>query len=308
MGITTQIDTALLLCAGLGTRMGIIGQHLPKPLWPLFDRTILDYQIQYLRNLRIKKIFLNTHYLANQIKEYLNQTKYQDITILHEPELLKSGGTIHNLLKLQKETFSKLLVLNSDQFYFPHQDTWARACFESDSHTAVLFPLTCSPRDEYNELITENNILREIINFKNIKKNQNDSYITFSGMGIINMNKLTYIPGISDFWQTVANYKSDKVYITHSRDYSYYDFGTNQRYFDTCFKVADEMKSKINLFSKLGGCPPVMTDQRDDQVLNFSRFSFSKQPGHKAIILKSNQETIINTSGLYFNEIIDPLV
>ena len=312
MGITTQIDTALLLSAGLGTRMGIIGKQLPKPLWPLFDQTILDYQIQYLRNLKIKRIFINTHYLANQINEYINKKEYKDVTILHEPVLLKSGGTIHNLLKLQQRVFSKLLVLNADQFYFPSKDIWEQACIKSKSYTAVLFPLNCLLKDEYNELITRDNLLQEIIKFENIKKSQNDSYITFSGMGIINMDRLKYIGGISSFWETVANYKSDQIYITRASNYCYYDFGTSQRYFDTCFKVAEESNSKISLFSRLGCTNKMLTDYKaenfDGKVLNFSKYSFSNPQGHKAIILNSNQKTIINSAGLYYNEIIDPRV
>ena len=312
MGITTQIDTALLLSAGLGTRMGIIGKQLPKPLWPLFDQTILDYQIQYLRNLKIKRIFINTHYLANQINEYINKKEYKDVTILHEPVLLKSGGTIHNLLKLQSGVFSKLLVLNADQFYFPSKDIWEQACDKSKSHTAVLFPLKCSLKDEYNELIIKNNLLQEIIKFENLKKSPNASYITFSGMGIINMDRLKYKAGISNFWDTVANYNSDQIYITQAKEYCYYDFGTSQRYFDTCFKVAGELKTKINLFSKLGVATNRLTDLEveisGDKVLNFSKYPFSNLQGHRAIILKSNQKTIINSAGLYFNEIVDPIV
>ncbi|OFZ25166.1 MAG: hypothetical protein A2381_12045 [Bdellovibrionales bacterium RIFOXYB1_FULL_37_110] len=313
MDIITPIDTALLLCAGFGTRMGIIGKQLPKPLWPIFEQTILDYQITYLRNLKIKRIFINTHHLSNQINEYIKQKEYgRDIILLHEPVLLKSGGTIHNLLKLKKGAFSKLLVLNSDQFYFPHPEIWERACIESSRHTAVLFPLNCSLKDGYNELVVKDNLLQEIINIKNIQKNKNDSYLTFSGMGIINMDRLTYVPGVSNFWETVANYKSDQIFITSARDYHYYDFGTSQRYFETCFKVADEFDSQVNLFSRLGIAGPIMTGQKSDcydkKVLNFSKFPFSNPQNYQAIILKSNQKTIINSTGLYFNELIDEVV
>jgi len=46
----------------------------------------------------------------------------------------------------------------------------------------------------------------------------------------------------------------------------------------------------------------------DNKVLNFSKYPFSNLQGHKAIILKSKQKTIINSAGLYFNETIDPMV
>jgi len=145
------------------------------------------------------------------------------------------------------------------------------------------------------------NIIKQIFYIKNIQKNKNDSYLTFSGMGIINMDRLTYVPGVSNFWETVANYKSDQIFITSARDYHYYDFGTSQRYFETCFKVADEFDSQGNLFSRLGIAGPIMTGQKSDcydkKVLNFSKFPFSNPQNYQAIILKSNQKTIINHFG-----------
>ena len=54
-----KIDYALLLAAGYGTRMGIIGKELPKVLWPVYEKTLLELQVDYLKELGVKNIFLN---------------------------------------------------------------------------------------------------------------------------------------------------------------------------------------------------------------------------------------------------------
>ncbi len=70
-----QIDYALILSAGKGTRMGEVGKLLPKPLWPIFHKTLLELQVEYCLELGIKKIFINTHYLAESIRNFLFEKK-----------------------------------------------------------------------------------------------------------------------------------------------------------------------------------------------------------------------------------------
>ena len=48
-----QIDYALILSAGLGTRMGEIGKILPKVLWPIYFKSLLELQIRYCQSLGI---------------------------------------------------------------------------------------------------------------------------------------------------------------------------------------------------------------------------------------------------------------
>ena len=62
-----QIDYCLILAAGFGTRMGAIGQKLPKVLWPVFERSLLELQVGYARSLGIQKIYINLHYMGEEI-------------------------------------------------------------------------------------------------------------------------------------------------------------------------------------------------------------------------------------------------
>ena len=70
-----KIKTALILCAGRGTRLNPLTLKKPKPLLELSNITLLENTINLIKKLGIKKIFLNTFYLKDQVKNYLNFNK-----------------------------------------------------------------------------------------------------------------------------------------------------------------------------------------------------------------------------------------
>ena len=204
-----KIDSCLILSAGFGTRMGPIGKILPKPLWPLFERKILELQIKFAQTLGIKKIYVNVHHCHAHMGQFIdiyNQNNSIKINLLHEPNLLGSGGGVHNLASYEKYT-GVLLYLAGDQFYFFDQVYFELAKDLISSHGAVLFGLKVNKSDFYNRLFIENNIL------KKINGPESSSLITFSGMGLINLEKLKPTPGISSFFDSVANFKGKKIYI-----------------------------------------------------------------------------------------------
>ncbi|MBF0297535.1 MAG: NTP transferase domain-containing protein [Oligoflexia bacterium] len=124
-----EIKRALLLAAGMGTRMGNIGKILPKVLWPVFERTLLELQIKYLKSIGIEEIYINTHHCHEQIKNFVkkhrkeeeeggdDESLFKNTFFIHEPTLLDIGGAIHNVASLKQIDYQGfLLVVNSDQF------------------------------------------------------------------------------------------------------------------------------------------------------------------------------------------------
>ena len=59
---------AMLLAAGLGTRLRPITDALPKPLVEVGGRTLLDRGLDALQAAGIPQVVVNTHYLAGQIR------------------------------------------------------------------------------------------------------------------------------------------------------------------------------------------------------------------------------------------------
>ena len=112
-----RVKTAFILCAGLGKRLNPMTLETPKPLLKLNDKTMLEKCINMILELGIKKIFLNTFHLGNQISEFIENKKFPiDIQIINDGnEILNTGGGILNMIKnSQDENF---IIFNPDTLW-----------------------------------------------------------------------------------------------------------------------------------------------------------------------------------------------
>lgn len=112
-----RVKTAFILCAGLGKRLNPMTLETPKPLLRLNDKTMLEKCINMILELGIKKIFLNTFHLGNQISEFIENKKFPiDIEIINDGnEILNTGGGILNMIKnSQDENF---IIFNPDTLW-----------------------------------------------------------------------------------------------------------------------------------------------------------------------------------------------
>lgn len=86
---------ALLLAAGLGTRLRPLTDHLPKCLVPIHGRPLLDHWMETLVGRGVERIVVNTHYMAPLVRRYLEESEWMPwVSLVHEEELLGTGGTI----------------------------------------------------------------------------------------------------------------------------------------------------------------------------------------------------------------------
>ena len=103
----------MILAAGYGKRMKHLTQEVPKPLLKINDRELLSYNINFFLNLGCNKIVINTHYLHNEIKIFVEKRfSNKNINLIFEPKLLNTGGGIRNALSYFGE--KNFLVTNSD--------------------------------------------------------------------------------------------------------------------------------------------------------------------------------------------------
>ncbi len=96
-----MIDTAMILGAGLGTRMRPLTDMVPKPLVRLGGRALIDHALDRLEEAGIKRVVVNVHYLADQLEAHLKSRKSPQILISDERgKLLDTGGGVVNALPL----------------------------------------------------------------------------------------------------------------------------------------------------------------------------------------------------------------
>jgi NDP-sugar pyrophosphorylase family protein len=93
---------AMLLCAGLSTRLGKLGQERPKPMLPVCGMPIAAYGIANLVAHGITELVINTHHRPELIERELGGGRAfgARITYLHEPQLLGTGGGVKHALPL----------------------------------------------------------------------------------------------------------------------------------------------------------------------------------------------------------------
>jgi mannose-1-phosphate guanylyltransferase len=110
---------ALLLAAGLGTRLRPLTDNTPKCLVPIHGRPLLDYWLEMLLGAQsgVDRVLINTSYLAEQVQDHVMKSPWRErIDLTHEDELLQTGGTV-----LANRAF-----FNDDAFMVIHADNLSR--------------------------------------------------------------------------------------------------------------------------------------------------------------------------------------
>lgn len=108
---------AILLAAGLGTRLRPITDTIPKCMVNINGKPLLEYWFNLLDSDQIDDIFINTHYLSHLVEEYCTSNNSANkIRLIHEATLLGTGGT---LLRIKN-------LINDKPFLMAHADNLSK--------------------------------------------------------------------------------------------------------------------------------------------------------------------------------------
>jgi len=99
---------ALLLCAGLGTRLRPLTKELPKPMVEVAGRPVLEHLIFHLSKFGINEIMVNLHYKPEKIMNYFGTR----LLYSYEPQLLGEQSTIRSLARWLWKDYT--VVMNGD--------------------------------------------------------------------------------------------------------------------------------------------------------------------------------------------------
>ncbi len=104
----------MIFAAGLGTRMGELTRHRPKPLIEVAGRPLIAHALDLAQTAGLRRIVVNTHAHAAQMQAWL-ETHARDSLISHEPDLLETGGGLKNALPLLASETA--FTLNADMVW-----------------------------------------------------------------------------------------------------------------------------------------------------------------------------------------------
>ena len=93
-----RITQAFVLGAGLGTRLRPLTDDLPKPLIPIFQKPLITFALDHLIDVGVERFVINTHRQPELFESSFRDNEYEGrpVTLVHEPDLLETGGGIKN--------------------------------------------------------------------------------------------------------------------------------------------------------------------------------------------------------------------
>ncbi len=179
--------TAMILAAGLGTRLQPITLYRPKALVEINGQTLLETAITKIKESGINRIVINVHHFAEMIIEYVRSKNSFGIEVLFSDEtqqLLDTGGALLKAADMLKST-KNILIYNVDII----SDINLNSFFEEHLNNNALATLAVNKRPaDRNLLFDDNNYLCAWQNTKTNERkigiNTDAQLKPFSFMGI----------------------------------------------------------------------------------------------------------------------------
>ena len=269
---------ALILAAGLGTRLLPYTQQLPKPLFTINGRPVLHYAVNNLLAAGCTKIFINAHHLADTIAEFVdNHRSKERLEVVFEPVILDTGGAIANLgSRLADDDF---FVVNADvlcDFDLSH----LMACHKASDALATLLVHDCY---RFNTLCVDQTtpgpgIVRHF-------SQAPESGLAFTGIQAISPGIFEYMPSEKIF-SSIDVYKNlcelQKIFALKATQFYWRDMGTPQDYQST---------SRECLAGKIFGMAPSRIHDIDIQAIagdGSDRLWFRARHNEESLILSDH--------------------
>ena len=193
---------AMILVAGLGTRLQPLTDNLPKALVKIRDKTLLEIAINNLVRNGFDEIIINVHHFAEQVIDFIKQNDFGvDITISNESDkLLDTGGGLKKASQFFKDG-KPFLLYNVDII----SDLNLQSVYQANIKSNFIAALTVRKRESSRYLLfNSENILcgwkntktGELISSCNIELLEE---FAFSGIHIINPEIFSLMPDVNVF-------------------------------------------------------------------------------------------------------------
>jgi len=216
---------AMVLAAGLGTRLRPLTLNTPKALMPVGNVPIIDRIIEYLKAYEISELVVNAHHHYEQVVEHLDGGRPFgiDIDVRVEPNILGTGGGIKNTEDFWDN--APFIVINGDIL----TNINLRTACEAHERSGGLATLILHDQPPFNQI--------EIDDQKNITHIAGENLVNrlaFTGIHIIDPKLMSNIPGgifsniIHCYRELIREGKPPKAYI--SAGHKWRDIGTIESY------------------------------------------------------------------------------
>ncbi len=229
---SADVERAMVLAAGLGTRLRPLTDHLAKPLLPILGRPLLGVILDRLAAAGAGAIAVNTHHRAGDVRDFVAGSEHASrATLFHEPEILGTGGGPANVRTFLAET-DRFLLHNGD--VYSDADLGALITAHRASGATATLLLTDWP--EVNTVVTDpgGTVLR--IGRGGPPPAIEVRRLTYTGIAVFERSFLDYLPegpsSLVDALRRVMAENPGSVRGHAPGGFLWSDLGTLTRYLD----------------------------------------------------------------------------
>ena len=217
---------AVLLAAGLGTRLRPLTDRIPKCLVPIQGKPLLDIWCESLLSSGVEKILINLHYMREVVEEHIQSSSYKrQVQTVFEPVLLGTAGT----LVANKEFFK------GDDGILVHADNYSEvdvyelikmhtqrppSCLMTMLAFRTTTPQTCGILEVDNE-----NILQQMFE----KSAEDHGNLANGAMYVLSPELVSSLKNEADFSNQVIPRFIQRIFVVETNKI-YIDIGTPETY------------------------------------------------------------------------------
>ena len=228
---------ALILAAGFGTRLLPYTQNIPKPLFTISGRPLLDIIIRNLEKAGCAAVIINAHHHHKQIDSFLTTQKYSiPVFTRYEPVILGTGGAVQNVADFWDE--HPFVVINSDIFTnIDLGEVYAYHTGHPDPVTMVL----CEDSEFNTVLVAPDGCILDFASQENKNGAYSGRQLTFTGIQVLDPEIIDFIPEsasssiIDAYKRLIAAGRRVRSFLP--RGYFWKDIGTPERYKEAAFEA-----------------------------------------------------------------------
>lgn len=228
-----------ILAAGYGERVRPLSNCLPKVLFPIVGRRVLDHIIAHLKNNGVKKLIINTHWLGGNISSYIKQHKLP-LQILEEEKILGTGGGVsQGLWGFDEDIF---VIYNGDII----TNLNIKKAITTHKKNSPLVTMIVGKNKKFNKVKIKN---EKVMGFS---EKLHPKYYSFTGISILDRK-------VRKFFKKGKSYSLIEVYQQLSEtlpgsvrcyipteDYFWEDIGSFEGYFNVHKKILLEKRKILN--------------------------------------------------------------
>lgn len=199
---------AMILAAGLGSRLGDITQSKPKCLVEVHGKTLLEHAVDRLRETGVTSLVINTHHFADQVADYIRQRQNFGMTVhlSHEPELLETGGGLYKA-RTHFAGESEFMVCNADVY---HRLDLA-AALEEHRHRRPVATLLVMARETKRYLVfdSDNQLVGRVDSSGEstlLRDAPVQNLLAFSGLQVLSPRIFEFCAGLPDKFSIIEAY------------------------------------------------------------------------------------------------------